>query len=102
MANAHSTDLGQRFHSHRGQRSMRWRTLCAGVLSDVPIVAEVSAISVEHAIPRSTFGGEQDQEAETLKAQVTPKRSVSMPKPALHADAASGSTAVASTASAFQ
>jgi len=29
---AHSTDGGQWFHSHRGQRSRRWRTRCAGVL----------------------------------------------------------------------
>lgn len=42
------------------------------------------------------------QAAVTLKLQVTPKRSVSIPKPALHADAASGSTMVAPTVSASQ
>jgi transposase len=54
---AHSTDGGQCFHAHRGQRSRRWRTPCAGVLSDVPIVAEVSAISVERCSALWTQAG---------------------------------------------
>lgn len=50
----------------------------------------------------TTRGGRVAYDAVTLTLQVTPKRSVSIPKPALHADAAKGSTMVASTARAFQ
>ncbi len=57
---AHSIDGGQSFHSHRGQRSMRWRTRCAGVLSDEQIVAVVSAIGVEPMAGRCPSSGPGD------------------------------------------